>query len=75
MKVNRRALLALCLFCLLRMCNGARAADLYFYDLDSLAYMSSDVIEADIIGPKPNKGFEIAQVRVTDVYKGHFKKD
>ena len=72
MRTQLRVLVALFL---LSLCGQAGAMNLYSYDLDSLAYMSSDVVEADIVGPKPNKGFEIVQVRVTQTYKGHFKKD
>ena len=70
MKIALYAVIAFCLSC----CGSARAMNLYTYDLDSLAYMSSDVVEADIVGSKPNKNFEIVQVRVTDVRKGHFTK-
>ena len=68
MKIALYAVIAFCLSC----CGSARAMNLYTYDLDSLAYMSSDVVEADIVGPQPNQDSEIVQVRVTDVRKGHF---
>ena len=68
----------LCLLCtlyLLLLCGSARAMNLYSYDLDSLNYLSSEVVEADILGSKPNKGFEIVRVRVAQTYKGRFSKN
>ena len=60
--------------CLTQLSGPARAENLYSYDLDSLNYMSSEVVEADIIGDKPNKGFEVTRARATQSYKGRFNK-
>ncbi len=49
-----------------------RAMDLYSYDLDSLVYLSSDVIDADPISLQTGNGPNITNVRATRVYMGHF---
>ena len=65
----------LCALCLLLLCGPARAALLYSYDLDSLDTMSSQVVEADIIGDKPTKGLKIVRARVMHSYKGRFNQN
>lgn len=61
------------LLCGAALCVGrARAANLYSYDLDSLVYMSSQIVEADIVGHGAVKGYPVVRAKVTAVHKGAF---
>jgi hypothetical protein len=53
----------------LAACGAAHAKNLYSYDLDSLAYMSTDIVRATIV--KSGEGFE---VRVEQAYAGKAAK-
>ena len=50
----------------------ARAMDMYAYDLDSLVYLSTDIIDAEPVSVPSDKGADITTVKVTQVYLGHF---
>lgn len=65
-------LIALCLLALLPAPH-VRAMNLYTYDLDSLTYLSSDIIEGQMGETLPNKGYEVRRVKVGKVYKGAFR--
>lgn len=56
----------------LALCLPGRAMDMYSYDLDSLVYLSSDVIDADIVSVASKGGLDLTDVKVTRVYQGHF---
>ena len=72
LKIQFGFLLSLCLlfFCTVK---PAASMDLYSYDLDSLAYMSSEIVEGDLVrtyvGPT---GIDLVDVKINAVYKGKF---
>ena len=68
-----RRLMAAVLFLLLLSVGPVAAMDLYTYDLDSLAYQSTEIVEADLGGPGKADGYPVTTATVTAVYKGHFR--
>ncbi|MHB9133570.1 MAG: hypothetical protein ACYDBB_21105 [Armatimonadota bacterium] len=50
----------------------AHAIDMWTYNLDSLIYMSSDVVEATLIRSFQEEERKLAEVKVTAVHKGSF---
>lgn len=66
------AVLTLFVLSLLAAERPARTMDMYAYDLDSLVYLSSDVVEAEPISVPGEKSADITNVKVTHVYLGHF---
>ncbi len=66
--------LALCIcLAVFFVARSARAADLYSYDLDSLVYMSSDIVEAQVVKLGPthiNAWLSRSKLKVTAVHKG-----
>jgi hypothetical protein len=53
----------------------AQAARMYTYDLDSLVYMSSDVVQGELVSNPPADAIGPVDFRITAVYKGTLKKD
>lgn len=65
------------LFCFLAlvMVERAWAMDLVTYDLDSLVYMSSDIVEAQLVRNYTEHNLTLVEIKVTAVYKGAIKVD
>ena len=67
------AVLALLVLFLLLAADGpVRAMDMCSYDLDSLVYLSSDVVDAEPVSVPSENSADITSVKVTHVYLGHF---
>ena len=75
--MKHKFLLSLGLFCLLHLIAGrVQAMNLDTYDLDSLCYMSAEIVEADLVLDTSSLGkTQYWDARVTAVYKGNFKPD
>lgn len=65
-------LMLLVIFALLLSSGQVRAMDLYSYDLDSLVYLSTEVVDANVVSVQTEGGLDITRVKVTHVYLGHF---
>src|SRR5262249_55062742 len=55
-------------------CPMLHAAILYVYDRDSLVYLSTDVVEGEIVRSYKANEVILVEVKVTLVHKGGFKK-
>jgi len=62
------------LLCLLPLytAGSVRAMDLYSYDLDSLVYMSSDIVEGELVRNYTEYNVESAEIKVTAAFMGAF---
>lgn len=62
----------LCSLLALFAATSARAMNLDAYDLDSLVYMSSDIVEATLVREYKEQDLDLREIKVTAVHKGAF---
>jgi len=60
------------IICLLSLFAVAQAMNLYSYDLDSLVYMSSDIVEGTLVRKYQEHDLHLTEIKVTAVQKGQF---
>jgi len=66
---------AVLFFCLLTLftADSVRAMNFDHYDLDSLVYMSSEIVEAKLMRFYKEHNLDLAEIKVTAVHKGAFE--
>jgi len=65
--------LVLAILALSTLLQPVRAANLYVYDLDSLTFMSPEIVEAEVMKRYEANKIDLIDVKVTAVHKGAFK--
>ena len=70
---SSRLALVLAILALPMTLQPAGAKNLYVYDLDSLAFMSPEIVEAEVVKRYEANKIDLIDVKVTAVHKGAFK--